>query len=94
VHFRSIDHDGQPLQCQATLSRIKSIRNSSGQASQRLIISMMTQFPGGLQYPMEFSLSDRSHMKYPIILGRRALAGFFLVDPQSQFLLGAFSPSL
>jgi hypothetical protein len=92
VFFTTIDHDGQPLACQAALSRMKSIRNSSGAASQRFIIATTAAFPGGLRLMMEFSLSDRSHMKYPILLGRRALAGRFLIDPQSQFLLGSFPP--
>lgn len=93
VHFVTTGDDGQALSCCAKLSRIKSIRNSSGVASQRFIISTNVELPGGLRFAMEFSLADRRHMKCPILLGRRALAGHFLVDPQSQFLLGSFPSS-
>lgn len=93
VHFTTVGDEGQPLRCNAQLSRIKTIRNSSGVATQRYIIATSAELCGGLRLLIEMSLSDRSHMKYPILLGRRTFAGHFLVDPQSQFLLGDFPNS-
>lgn len=88
VHFRTIDGEGCAIDCQAPLSRYKCIRNSTGNAQNRVIITTTARFAGGLSFPIELTLADRSHMKCPVLLGRRAMAGYFLVDPQSDYLLG------
>jgi hypothetical protein len=88
VHFRTIDGEGRAIDCQAPLSRYKNIRNSTGSAQHRVIIRTTAVFAGGLSFPIELTLADRSHMKCPVLLGRRAMAGYFLVDPQSDYLLG------
>jgi hypothetical protein len=88
VHFRTTDSQGGTIDCHAPLSRYKSIRNSTGSAQHRVIIRTNAVFAGGLSFPIELTLADRSHMKCPVLLGRRAMAGYFLVDPQSNYLLG------
>lgn len=88
VHFQTTQPDGTAIECHAPLARTKSIRNSTGDAQQRLIIRTRAVFCGGLQFEIELTLADRSHMKCPVLLGRRAMAGYFLVDPQSDYLLG------
>lgn len=88
VHFRTRDGEGRTIDCQAPLSRYKNIRNSTGNAQHRVIIRTTALFAGGLSFPIELTLADRSHMKCPVLLGRRAMAGYFLVDPQSDYLLG------
>jgi hypothetical protein len=40
----------------------------------------------GKAYKAEFSLSDRSHMKNPILLGRKLLNGKFVVDVSEEDL--------
>ena len=88
VHFTTRSSDGMTIPCQAKVSRNKVIRNSTGTAQQRIIIETTALFAGGLSFPIELTLSDRSNMKCPVLLGRRAMAGYFLIDPQSDYLLG------
>lgn len=88
VHFVTIDSRGQRLPCTAPLSHTKTIRNSAGIAEHRVIILTTAVFAGGLSFPIELTLADRTHMKCPALLGRRAMSGYFLVDPQSDYLLG------
>lgn len=88
VHFQTLDEHGAKIKCRAPLSRTKTIRNSTGVAEHRIIILTQAVFAGGLSFSIELTLSDRRHMKCPVLLGRRALSGYFLVDPQSNYLLG------
>lgn len=59
--------------------REKSVKNSFGQAETRYLIQVTFQLAGE-EYPAEFTLSDRSKMRNPILLGRKILKGKFLVD--------------
>jgi hypothetical protein len=59
----------------------KKVKNSFGQEELRYKVSTkIIMF--GEEFEMEFTLSDRSKMKYPILLGRKILGGKFLVDVQ------------
>ncbi|HYF02312.1 MAG TPA: RimK/LysX family protein [Patescibacteria group bacterium] len=55
------------------------IRNSFGRAEERIIIATtIVLFEKTM--PIELSLSDRSEMKYPVLLGRKLLMEGFVVD--------------
>ncbi len=57
----------------------RSIRSSNGHLQKRFVIhSHIIIF--GKRIQTEFSLADRSRMKYPILLGRQLLVKRFLVD--------------
>lgn len=72
------DFDGRPLEfADFTLRDIKS---SNGDVQERYVIRAVMRIFGE-DFDTEFSLSDRSDMKYPVLLGRRLLRqGRFLVD--------------
>lgn len=55
------------------------IKNSFGQSEKRYIIKAKVKIHGKL-IDTEFSLSDRSEMKYPILLGRKFIQQGFIVD--------------
>lgn len=58
---------------------IKTIKNSFGQSEQRFIIETeIILF--NTSYPIELSLSERSDMKFPILIGRKLLNNQFIVD--------------
>ena len=59
--------------------RIKPVKNSSGQAEERVFIKTKLEFFDEI-YEIEISLADRSMMDYPILLGRKILKKKFLVD--------------
>lgn len=57
----------------------KKIKNSFGNSEERCIVqTYITIF--GKKYEIEFSLSDRSKMDYPVLLGRKLLKKGFVVD--------------
>lgn len=57
----------------------KKIRSSSGHVEERYIIKT-TVILFGKRFRTSFSLTDRTEMKYPILLGRKLLASHFIVD--------------
>lgn len=63
----------------STKFKRKSIKNSFGKAENRYIIET-TILLFNKVYPIELSLSVRSEMKFPILLGRKLLNRRFVVD--------------
>lgn len=88
VSFKTISHHGQVIACEAPLVSRKKIKSSTGVGKYRLVIKTAVTLPGGFQWEVLFSLADRSVMKCPLLLGRRALSGYFVVDTQSSHLFG------
>ena len=63
----------------------KSVKSSSGESEDRYTIETdIILF--GKKRTLEFSLTDRSEMRYPILIGRKFLANHYLVDVQLKDL--------
>ncbi len=62
------------------------VRSSSGHLEYRYKIKLKVKL-GPHQYKTEFTLTNRSEMRYPVLLGRRLLVGRFMVDVDKRFLL-------
>lgn len=72
------DANGRPL----TFAEfdLRDIRSSNGEVQERYVIRATVQLYGE-NFEVDFSLSDRSDMKYPVLLGRSLLRqGRFVVD--------------
>ena len=65
--------------CEARVIDRRVIASSNGQRSHRYIIDAQIT-AAGQTWQAENSLSHRGSMKYPMLLGRKAIAGRFLVD--------------
>jgi hypothetical protein len=88
VHFTTSTHHKQIITCESPVVRIARVRSSSGKAKKRIFIETTAMLSGGFTWKILVSLTDRSEMRCPMLLGRRALAGYFLIDPQAAHLLG------
>jgi hypothetical protein len=88
VRFTTYNHLGAAIDCEAAVVRFGRVRSSSGVAKKRVFIRTRALLCGGFRWPILLSLANRSDMTCPILLGRRALAGYFLIDPQGTHLLG------
>jgi hypothetical protein len=72
------DFDGSPMQF-ADFG-LRDIKSSNGEVQERYVIRAVLRI-FGQDFDTEFSLSDRSDMKYPVLLGRLLLRhGRFVVD--------------
>lgn len=63
----------------ARVLKSKRIRSSNGLMQVRFIIKTTIQI-NGKSLKTEFSLTDRSAMRYPLLIGRKTLQGKFIVD--------------
>ena len=61
------------------IHKIKSVKSSNGKSEERFII-MATIVLAGKVLEAQFSLTDRSSMRYPLLIGRRLLKNRFIVD--------------
>jgi len=73
------------------VARIARVRPSSG-VSQRRYIVVTTIRVGDIEKRIEVSLVPRRGMLCRMLLGRTALAGDFLVDPDATYRLGRLRP--
>ena len=71
--------EGVARQFNTTEFEKKKIRSSNGSEQERYVISTeMVMF--AKKFKAELSLTDRSKMKFPVLIGRKVLSGRFVVD--------------
>jgi len=78
----------RPAPIEATVLRRGRVRSTSGKLESRVFVTARVVL-GGDEHRIELGLVDRRHMQNPMLLGRSALAGRFLVDPGRRYLLAA-----
>ena len=84
VNFRYSSNETSDLKCKAKLIEQRVIRNSGGHDEMRYIIETLCQF-NSILWPIEIGLTDRSTMKYNMLLGRSAMKQHIIVDPSVSF---------
>ncbi|MGM0915300.1 MAG: ATP-dependent zinc protease [Pseudomonadota bacterium] len=69
---------------EAPIERRVRIIQATGEESRPVVTLMMTL--GAIREPVEFTLSDRTHLDYPALLGRRFLLDIAVVDVAERYL--------
>ncbi|MDN3520869.1 ATP-dependent zinc protease family protein [Halomonas ramblicola] len=69
---------------EAPIERRVRIVQANGEQSRPVVTLMMTLGP--LREPVEFTLSDRTHLDYPALLGRRFLMDIAVIDVAESYL--------
>lgn len=72
---------------EAEVVRIAKIRPSHGKTQERQVVRTVLEI-GGVAIEIELSLVCRKKMRRRMLLGRKAIAGLFVVDPSRAFVLG------
>ena len=91
VHFTLLDevhpaYHGKKIKM--PLYKLKKVKSSNGSVQLRASIKVDMLF-FGRKYKTVISLTDRSDMKYPMLIGRKFLTGRFLVDVSLEYLTKA-----
>lgn len=79
------DGRSEPVTCEVPRADRRVITSSNGEGQDRFIIKTRLSL-GDHVFRAEFSLADRSDMKFPILIGRTALRSRFLVDSGRSYL--------
>ncbi len=75
------------IHCEAPLVDKRIVKSSSGFREQRYVIQTNLEI-GNSKWPIEMTLTNRDSMGFRMLLGREAMSGRVLVDPERQYLLG------
>ncbi|MXS86062.1 hypothetical protein ABO04_09145 [Nitrosomonas sp. HPC101] len=76
------------VEIERPLVRMLKIKQHDGPSQERPVISMEICLADEVR-EVEFNLIDRRALNYPVLLGRKALAGYVLIDPARAYLTKA-----
>ncbi len=79
------------IHCEAPLVDKRIVKSSSGYREHRYVIQTHLKI-GDAKWPIEMTLTNRDSMGFRMLLGREAMSGRVLVDPEEKYLLGQPSP--
>jgi ribosomal protein S6--L-glutamate ligase len=74
-------------QCEARLIDNRIIKSSNGQKENRFVIKT-TIVLSDQNWEIEVTLTNRNFMGFRMLLGREAMAGKILIDPEKRYILG------
>ena len=86
IHPRQKDR-GEEVRCEALVKDQRTVRDSGGHEEQRYVIETLITI-GKREHRIEITLTDRDSMKFRFLLGRTAIRGHYLVDPERSYLQG------
>jgi ribosomal protein S6--L-glutamate ligase len=75
------------IHCEAPLVDKRVVKSSSGFREERYVIQTNLEI-GNSNWGIEMTLTNRDSMGFRMLLGREAMSGRVLVDPEQQYLLG------
>lgn len=93
-----VSFDVHPLQrdkntskrCEHILVDKRHIKSSTGEQQKRYVIRTRMQM-GDLSYDVDLTLANRDSMGFRMLLGREAMNGRVIIDPELTFCLGKVS---
>ncbi|MGL6181268.1 MAG: ATP-dependent zinc protease family protein [Aestuariivirga sp.] len=77
---------GRHLHCSLPLKGEKRVKSSSGHSQSRALVETAVKI-GRLRFIIDMTLTDRSDMGVPMLIGRSSIAGRYVVDPGRSFIL-------
>lgn len=88
VRFNVLDpehpeYEDTPYSC--PIHTIRSVKSSNGQIEKRFTIKRRAKFFGKIR-TIELTLTNRSEMKYPVLIGRKFLTNKFIVDVSKTYI--------
>ena len=81
----TMEMGGRKRNCIARLSELKRVKSSNGHSELRPLIETDIEI-GAHRFSIIISLTDRTDMGVPMLLGREAIKGRFLVHPAKRFV--------
>jgi hypothetical protein len=82
----SLEHGGEVQHYSVLHNGVKKIKSSNGHSELRPIINTVVEV-GSHSFKIDMTLTDRADMGLPMLLGRGAIKGRFIVNPARSFIL-------
>lgn len=79
------------IHCEAPIIDKRIVKSSTGNREDRYVIKTPLKINDDHIWEIEVTLTNRDSMGYRMLLGREAMVGRMLVDPESSFMLGSLS---
>nr|WP_287410763.1 ATP-dependent zinc protease [Pseudodesulfovibrio sp.] len=79
--------DDVSIPCEARIIDKRKVTNSGGIGQKRYVIGTTVEI-AGRQWEIELTLTNRDEMKFRMLLGRSAMKGVLIVDPQQSHQTG------
>lgn len=81
-----IHHVESVVRTTAPVDGTKKVKSSSADTEKRVVITTRIRL-AGREWPIKLTLTDRSEMTYMMLMGRQAMEGRVVVDPEFEYLL-------
>lgn len=87
VKFSLKDSDNHLIEQTYLVSRIVNIKSGVNKKPQKRYVVKMRVKLGKVERIIDVSLNDRTHLKYPFLVGRNFLNGNFIVDVSHSYVI-------
>ncbi|HRQ65116.1 MAG TPA: RimK/LysX family protein [Xanthomonadaceae bacterium] len=74
--------------CEAPVVAVRPVTDSGGHTTERRFIRTVLEV-AGQRWSIDINLTNRTHMLFPMLLGRTAMAGRLRVEPARSYTLGS-----
>lgn len=89
-----LQNDGKTtIYCESPVVDKRKVKSSSGIGEVRYVVKSVLSIAGAT-WDIELTLTNRDSMGYRMLLGREAMSGKMLVDPEASFQLGELSQEI
>ncbi len=78
------------IHCRAPLVDVRDVKSSSGHTESRPVIETTVKI-GTIVHTIQLTLTNRDNLGYRMLLGREAMQGRMLIDPEKSFTQGMMS---
>ncbi len=75
------------VQCDMPLAGVRNVMSSNGEYEERYVIRTHLKL-GGISRPVNFTLTNRGSMRYPVLVGRSAMRSRYEIHPGRSFIHG------
>ena len=93
ISFELESADGEKKRVTTTIADTVRVKTTNSDSIERRYKVWLTLVHGDVERRVHVTLNDRSHMKYPLLIGRNLLCGKFLVDVSGQPTAGKLAES-
>jgi hypothetical protein len=84
----TVQAKGRTFHCHLPLKGIRRVKSSNGHTQARAVVETEVKV-GAHRFSIEVTLTDRTDMGVPMLLGRASLGGRFLVHPARTQIISA-----